>query len=509
MKPKKLIFASLLAVIFLSACSEKLPTEDLNLNLTQEQQLPANSDEGFVTSKQAAEIAEKFFNRESGAGTRAFTNATVEMIMDEENSNNTAMYVVNYPEGGFVVTSATRDYFPVLAYSEENSFDMETVPLSGVSVWLAETKAYIRAAESLDAEAKAQIRSQWMAYEENKLIVSSESQTRGQQEMDARIAQLAVMYPYTTTQWQIPMSLNDASSYIDYSTWQSLVSLANSYGSPPQYTIIAIRTSIPTTINIKGPLLTTAWGQGYPYNAACGPNGTPANPTPSSSPANYKVGCVAVAMGQIMNYHGKPTNTFIPSNHPLASLFHPTPGWSNVFSWSNMSISYASSMPKLLRAVGEAVYMNYGLNASSIPLSNTPVVTSAFKNLYGYTTVSQPTAHNSATVRTELNATPKGRPVFMIGVDTGGSGGHAWVCDGLKSCQDKTEYYVEFYYNNNYSDLGYYTPSNPGISLGGISYYYHMNWGWAGQYDDWFFDNNVNPGPYNLSQSRENIYVTP
>ena len=131
----------LFAVLFLFACSEKLPMEDLNLNLKQE--ITANSDESFVTSKQAAEIAEKFLSKEPGAATRSFASARVETVRDAENGNAPAMHAVIYPEGGFVIVSATKDYFPVLAYSDENPFDMEVALQSGVSVWLEETKAYI------------------------------------------------------------------------------------------------------------------------------------------------------------------------------------------------------------------------------------------------------------------------------------------------------------------------------------------------------------------------------
>ena len=41
------------------------------------------------------------------------------------------------------------------------------------------------------------------------------------------------------------------------------------------------------------PLLTTKWGQGYPYNGLC----------PDYDNDRAAAGCVAVAMAQIMNYH--------------------------------------------------------------------------------------------------------------------------------------------------------------------------------------------------------------
>ncbi|MDR0206813.1 MAG: Spi family protease inhibitor, partial [Bacteroidales bacterium] len=116
---KKNLTVSLLAALLLFACSEKnLLMEDVNSNVTQE--IPANSDsETFVSIKKATDIAEMFLNREVGfAKTRAtvsLAKTTVETVRDEKSGNAPAMYVVNYPEGGWVIVSATRNYYPILA----------------------------------------------------------------------------------------------------------------------------------------------------------------------------------------------------------------------------------------------------------------------------------------------------------------------------------------------------------------------------------------------------------
>ena len=75
---------SLTVALFLFSCSEKLPLEEMNLNVEQEEIF---DNENFVSSKQALEIAEKFLSKEPGATTRAFTSAKVETVRDVENSN--------------------------------------------------------------------------------------------------------------------------------------------------------------------------------------------------------------------------------------------------------------------------------------------------------------------------------------------------------------------------------------------------------------------------------------
>ena len=75
---------SLLAVLFMFSCSEKLPMEEVNLNLAQEEIVANTDDESFVSSAQALEIAEKFLSREDGAKTRAFASAKIETVRDEK-----------------------------------------------------------------------------------------------------------------------------------------------------------------------------------------------------------------------------------------------------------------------------------------------------------------------------------------------------------------------------------------------------------------------------------------
>ncbi|MDR2911095.1 MAG: Spi family protease inhibitor, partial [Bacteroidales bacterium] len=97
------------------------------------------------------------------------------------------MYVINYPEGGWAIVSATRNYFPVLAHSDKGSFDLETASKSGVSVWMAETKEAMRLSKDLADSVKVQINTQWLAYEEAQKKALSGPQTRGYNEMMNRI----------------------------------------------------------------------------------------------------------------------------------------------------------------------------------------------------------------------------------------------------------------------------------------------------------------------------------
>lgn len=78
------------------------------------------------------------------------------------------MYVVNYPNnGGFVVISAKRSYYPILAQSETGYLDIEE---RGVSQWLEEQKRIIANSEYIDSEYKTSIASLWMKYNTDKAM---------------------------------------------------------------------------------------------------------------------------------------------------------------------------------------------------------------------------------------------------------------------------------------------------------------------------------------------------
>jgi hypothetical protein len=186
MKKIKLTFSLLLTVLLFS-CSEKdLLTEDVNVTPVQEA-IPEGSGD-FVSQEQALEIAGKFLSGEPGASTRALENASVKAVIDEENGGSPAMYVVSYPEGGWAIVSATRNYFPVLAHSDEGSFSLENVSESGLSVWMAETKDAVRFSESLADSVKRQINTQWLAYGEVKTKTPSGPQTRNWNDFYNRVA---------------------------------------------------------------------------------------------------------------------------------------------------------------------------------------------------------------------------------------------------------------------------------------------------------------------------------
>jgi hypothetical protein len=350
-----------------------------------------------------------------------------------------------------------------------------------VIVWFEETKESIRACENIDEDKKAEIRNMWNDFEVEVFKISSGSTLKSSDPIDdafgARMLQL--YQQYNSSGWYILRPLSTANSYFEYYEYANLCNLADYLGSPLEYTIVMMKDN--NSNSSVGPLLTTKWHQGPPFN--------------SLIPNNYPAGCVAVAMAQIMK-----------------SIQHP-----NSFFWNNMpdydySTNSSHSTPAFMKNVGAAVNMSYGSSGSGAYIADAE---KAFKNPFSYNTVTR-SNHNLNTVRSWLSSI--GFPIFMAGFKTSNlfglllSDGHAWVCDGYNSQNYKKNYFIEFInpYSYTYSTQGYYTPSNPGTTIGGEYLYFHMNWGWdsSSSPDGWFLNNTL-PNYANYQYGRENIYVKP
>ncbi len=221
------------------------------------------------------------------------------------------------------------------------------------------------------------------------------------------------------------------------------------------------------------PLLTSTWNQDACYNDLC-----PADAS-STAEGHAWAGCVAVAMGQVMNYYRYPTTG--QSSHGYNS---PNYGYlsanfgATTYNWSGMANSCTASnnyIATLLYHCGVSVNMNYGPTGSSALSGDVPsalVTYFKYSSSITYKTKSSYSDVNWENIlKTELD---NKRPMIYRGVSTT-LGGHAWVCDGYQGTN-----------------------------------YFHMNWGWSGTYNGYFYLNSLVPGSgYDLTQQQEaicNIY---
>lgn len=211
-----------------------------------------------------------------------------------------------------------------------------------------------------------------------------------------------------------------------------------------------------------GPLLTTIWSQGCYFNDS--------TPTDPGGPCmNVVTGCVATAMGQVINYHNFPpqgsgSHSYQSSYGKLSANF----GVTN-YNWQLMADTLNSSTPdsmvaavaQLLSHCGISVDMMYSGGSSGAYSED------ALKAIIHYFNFSDKTEMlyrdnytDSIWEQMVINELDSLRPLYY---DGSGTGGHAFICDGYQG-----------------------------------NHYFHFNWGWNGSNNGWFLLTNLNPGGMNF-----------
>ena len=212
------------------------------------------------------------------------------------------------------------------------------------------------------------------------------------------------------------------------------------------------------------PLLTEMWEQGCHYNELC--------PTFSKVPCGHaEVGCVAVAMGQIMHYWRYPETGWGSHSYNNAGLTLSADFGNTVYDWDHMPDSLTDdssdieveAVATLLFHCGVSVDMQYTSNGSGADSGDVPDALIRYFNYSRRLHIEKRSDFSDEEWISMLKAClDLQRPVFYGG--KGSQGSHAFVCDG---------------YDNN--DL------------------LHFNWGW-GRANGYFALGHLNPIGYNFNE---------
>ena len=469
--------ASLSITLLFFACNKEMNS----IQEIQDKEFINHSDDSFVSVTKATDIAATFFGQLTNDPlTKSYDRDTsTETVRDAKNDNAPMMYVINYCGGGFVVVSATKDYYPILAYSDENDFVLSD-DMEGVAVWMEETKEAIRQSGSLDEATKAKIHRLWQQYETNANMISSTVVTKSltpEQDL-ARENRIAELNQLGFTVYSLASAY--ANSLISLNNYQGWWGIGDLFGTP-DHTIVAI--GVRSESSQVGPFLQTAWDQVLPYNSQ----------VPLKNGQRPYLGCTTIAIAQIMSYHT----------------------WPSDLDWDTMIQQGGSSAVTQNFLYNLAVDMNAdfgnGQNGLTTYITASAAIAALQLSKYGYSSSMSLVTHNSSTVRTQLDSE---RPVWMEGTDPNDeTAAHAWVCDGYRTETNEDIYFVEFlmggpgsYYYASKNEWDY-VPSflSPWSTGGVISYYYDMNWGCGGDFNGWFYSDNVYVYGYNFSIDRLDI----
>lgn len=421
-----------------------------------------------VTQELAEKVANSFLPSVNKSTTRGgLFIQSVELVNDD--LGNPSFYVINYKnKKGFVIVSASQEYMPILAYSNEGNFNIHNIDKSSVAYWVQVQKKTTQLHNEIPDSCKRLFKQMWTEYNTRKIkLATVRSDYDEVQELI-----MASVAKWNQEGYEV-FTMTDLYSAGFYSLPQNvqneILEKLNGYANQ-NYGDIYHNSFILKKRNVKtkgqSPLLTTTWWQMDGFN--------------QFTPNNYPASCVAVAMAQIMKYN----------QYPLS------------YNWNNMANNYATeTTAAFLRDIGASVSMDYQPTGSGATIG---AALNAFKINFGYRNA-QMVNHNGSVVCSQLDLK---RPVFMRGVDQSINRGHAWVCDGYSSDVIIDEFIVKTLEN---------TPSNIVPKKFTIVYtdpeysyrtYFHMNWGWSyGDSNGNFYDDNVRipEHNYNFSQGRQNI----
>lgn len=208
-------------------------------------------------------------------------------------------------------------------------------------------------------------------------------------------------------------------------------------------------------------LMTTQWGQDYPYNKYC----------PAVDGTTAPSGCQATAMAQIMKYHRYPETgsgmqvyTVVDKNGKKSTKFHRI---NTTYDWDNMRDLYGfvytdaevEAVSKLMIDCGAAVKMEYTSTFSGSSQNDAAL---ALINNFGYNSVTMMQCwkmfyNDEEWLEMIHHELSNNRPLLYRGTDVL-QGGHAFVFDGIDA-EGKV----------------------------------HVNWGWNGSADGYYDFNNLAP----------------
>lgn len=466
------------ALLFVVSCSN-----DFNLGLSevvdsnkQEKQhnidsiekLPIDIDS--LVSDDAAIVANLFnFNR---GNTRSENRKTIKKIIpipDKLGSN--AIFAVNFWEGGYLLVSATTKFFPILGIVDEGEYS-DRLSEIGQEVLIEDM------IENIQLAKKGQ-------YDFDCHVYWNEFLEKGNYVNPTRSSDDDFSDAYTDQYWEAYGAFLDSQdfgyykiykltgckSFLPEDVYAAFVNAAKTEdlweGTQFSWenTAYVVERTQEDNINEQS-LLSTKWDQGRTFNST-----------------RYEtLGCVTVAVGQLMRYFEYP----------------------KYYDWKSMPNSYGNDVLRdFLSTLRDRLKVSSGGSATD---------SDAIRVLsdYGYDVSHR--SHDASEVFRYLKE--QRRPIYASGQRSDNIfKGHAWIIDGLYYRSTNVVYTLfrladTSYPNFRYDNAEAADPWNHCTTMT----LYHMNWGWGGQCDGWFIDDRIDltsqtGDKRNYSKFRKEIYV--
>ncbi len=448
MEPMKRILIRTLPVLIFTimSCSKDMNVSSADIVTLIDNGLYVSKTDTVIKSTDAVKVANLFSFNGTEATKGNFSKSVKSVNEFKDSESELGVYVVNYEGGGWVLVSSTKKHYPILAYSDKGIFCTDT--LNGVSQYLNSYKREINRKHKLPvSDVKSEMEA-WKVYEEKNM--PGYYMTKDSDPITSLIGESVIqwsnegydVYPITEDEIDgLPANV--------LAEFKALAAAAEDYGEEYHNTSFILKKSEANQPNYNNYMLSTEWHQTGVYN--------------DQLDGDYPLGCGTVAIGQILWYHGKYSD------------------WSWVGKITNID-----SIGVFLKNIRDRIVTN-----SQTGQTNAYQIKSMLRSEDYDFLDATPSNTNVPYVLSNYG------PIFMHGQSS--SSGHAWVCDGSTSYNSYRIYKLMTI--SIFGELEYVENTNYRSSTMNHNYF-HMNWGWDGDYNGWYTDNSSMEG---YDNSRGNI----
>ncbi len=339
-----------------------------------------------LSSSDALIVANKFRSNDNSPATRTSSNAIVSSLKGENGED--LLFVVNYAQNnGYVIISASKNFQPVLAYSDTGNFDISEA-IQTDNPFIMAYKNKIESVIEIESDSlRTKYAINWQPYEK-----LEEIQTRSTLPSNIEAIKENARAQYTALGYEC-FDMSAVPAFISPTTnepnrAQDIINdiCSHTYSA---YDCMEVDMFLLKRINrSRGPILQTLWGQSAPY---CGTSN------------NGYAGCAVIALAQIMKYYE----------------------WPNWYEWDNIPISATSYNPILTDYIDDIKSrLNAVEFANGTGVSETNLLNGIVSEGYSYT-ISQYNGMSS-----QADYVMSNNPVLLLGETKDGQAGHAWICDG-------------------------------------------------------------------------------
>ena len=422
-----------------------------------------STDPAAVTMTEIGNIAAEMFGT-SRSRSSAQQGYTIGEIRD--GAGNPSIYVLNRPnDGGFVLVSATKDYYPVLGYSDKGNFDIEGIgAIGGLEEWKDCITGNIAGAAYQPADTLRKYRSMWHRYEDNRFEIKKADATRSisyNELLELQHIMIDSIRSMSDVDDFFDITENIFGNEQEYETFINLLQgvICPEYMEYWKELSMWVERTTRTHIKVDNFVMST-WNQSPGYNECF--------PLLKNGELAY-AGCGPVAAGQVMRYF----------EHPAT------------FNWSDMPLNYPTrTTSQLLYDIAERADAKYEEDWTGVKIDKlSDALTS-----YGYS------VYLLESPSPIIANCQDRKPVITCGTNPATGKGHAWIISGIDYTTDYHRYELwTFIHPDKFEKFSQdYLPDYYRTN------FQYMNWGWGG------IQNGFYVTPLNYTEGRAYICnITP